>query len=53
VFLFTIHFFYDIIYYIRKESRYKMKEELIDVLDEHGIKTGQVLPRKEVHKQGL
>lgn len=30
-----------------------MKEELIDVLDEHGIKTGQVLPRKEVHKQGL
>jgi len=30
-----------------------MKEELLDVLDENGIKTGQVLPRKEVHKQGL
>ena len=30
-----------------------MKEELIDVLDENGIKTGQVLPRSEVHKQGL
>ncbi len=30
-----------------------MKEELIDVLNENGIKTGQVLPRSEVHKQGL
>lgn len=30
-----------------------MKEELIDVLDENGIKTGQILPRKEVHKKGL
>lgn len=30
-----------------------MKEELIDVLDENGIKTGEVLPRKEVHKKGL
>lgn len=30
-----------------------MKEELIDVLDENGIKTGKVLPRKEVHKKGL
>lgn len=30
-----------------------MKEELLDVLDENGIKTGQVLPRREVHKQGL
>lgn len=30
-----------------------MKEELLDVLDENGIKTGQVLPRSEVHKQGL
>lgn len=28
-------------------------DELIDVLDENGIKTGQILPRKEVHKQGL
>ena len=27
--------------------------ELIDVLDENGIKTGQVLPRDEVHKKGL
>ena len=30
-----------------------MKEELIDVLDENGIKTGEVLSRKEVHKKGL
>lgn len=30
-----------------------MKEELIDVLDERGIKTGEVLPRSEVHKKGL
>lgn len=30
-----------------------MKEELLDVLDENGIKTGQILSRKEVHKQGL
>ncbi len=30
-----------------------MKEELIDVLNENGIKTGKVLPRSEVHKQGL
>lgn len=30
-----------------------MKEELIDVLDENGIKTGEILPRKEVHKRGL
>lgn len=28
-------------------------EELIDVLDENGIKTGQVLPRSEVHRLGL
>lgn len=27
--------------------------ELIDVLDENGIKTGQILPRDEVHKKGL
>lgn len=27
--------------------------ELIDVLDENGIKTGQVLSREEVHKKGL
>lgn len=30
-----------------------MKEELIDVLDENGIKTGEILPRSEVHKRGL
>ncbi len=30
-----------------------MKEELIDVLDENGIKTGEILPRSEVHKKGL
>lgn len=27
--------------------------ELIDVLDENGIKTGEILPRDEVHKRGL
>ena len=30
-----------------------MKEELIDVLDENGIKTGETLPRSEIHKKGL
>ncbi len=30
-----------------------MTTELIDVLDENGILTGEVLPRKEVHKKGL
>ena len=30
-----------------------MKEELIDVLDENGIKTGEILTRSEVHKKGL
>ena len=30
-----------------------MKEELIDILDENGIKTGEVAPRSEVHKKGL
>ena len=29
-----------------------MKEELIDILDENGIKTGEVAPRSEVHKKG-
>ena len=29
------------------------KEELLDVLDENVIKTGEVLPRREVHKRGL
>ncbi len=28
-------------------------EELIDVLDENGIKTGEILSRKEIHKRGL
>ncbi len=28
-------------------------EELIDVLDENGIKTGEILSRSEVHKKGL
>lgn len=28
-------------------------EELIDVLDENGIKTGEILPRSEIHKKGL
>lgn len=30
-----------------------MKEELLDVLDENGIKTGKILSRDEIHKQGL
>lgn len=28
-------------------------EELIDVLDENGVKTGEILTRKEIHKRGL
>lgn len=28
-------------------------EEMLDVLDENGIKTGEILPRSEVHKRGL
>ncbi len=30
-----------------------MKQEMIDVLDENGIKTGQIIPRSEIHKKGL
>lgn len=30
-----------------------MKQELIDVLTENGIKTVEILPRSEVHKRGL
>jgi len=30
-----------------------MATELLDVLDENGVLTGQVLPRNEVHKKGL
>lgn len=30
-----------------------MSEEMLDVLDENGIKTGKILSRKEVHKNGL
>lgn len=30
-----------------------MKEEILDVLDENGIRTGQILPRSEIHKKGL
>ena len=30
-----------------------MAEEMIDVLDENGIKTGTIATRKEVHKKGL
>lgn len=29
------------------------KEEFIDVLDENGIQTGDIMPRSEIHKQGL
>lgn len=28
-------------------------EEYIDVLNENGIKTGEVMTRKEIHKKGL
>ena len=28
-------------------------EELIDVLDENGVKTGKIVTRSEVHKKGL
>lgn len=28
-------------------------EELLDVLNENGIKTGEILPRGEIHKKGL
>lgn len=30
-----------------------MKEELFDILDENGVKTGRVATRKEAHQQGL
>lgn len=30
-----------------------MSKELIDVLDENGIKTGEILSRDEIHKRGL
>lgn len=30
-----------------------MNTELIDVLDENGVLTGEVLPRNEIHKRGL
>ena len=30
-----------------------MAEEMIDVLDENGVKTGTMAPRSEVHKKGL
>ena len=28
-------------------------EEMLDVLDENGIKTGEILPRGKIHKRGL
>lgn len=30
-----------------------MSKELIDVLDENGVKTGEILSRDEIHKRGL
>ena len=30
-----------------------MSKELIDILDENGVKTGEVLERGEIHKSGL
>lgn len=30
-----------------------MSKELIDVLDENGVKTGEILSRDEIHKKGL
>ncbi len=41
-----------IIYYNEKR-RSTMKEELIDVLDENGVFTSEILPRSEIHKKGL
>ena len=38
---------------ITKERRIYMNEELIDVLDENGIFTGEVLSRREIHQRGL
>lgn len=38
---------------INKRNGEESMEEMIDVLDENGIKTGEVLTRKEVHKRGL
>jgi isopentenyldiphosphate isomerase len=36
-----------------KDGGILIMEELIDVLDENGVKTGEILPRTEVHKRGL
>ena len=36
-----------------KKKGGKMSKELIDVLDENGVKTGEVLSREEIHKKGL
>ena len=30
-----------------------MKEELIDVLDENGVKTGEIMSRSQVHAGGM
>ncbi len=30
-----------------------MKEELNDVLDENGVKTGKIMPRSQVHVEGI
>jgi len=30
-----------------------MAEEMIDVLNENGVRTGEIVSRTEVHKQGL
>jgi len=30
-----------------------MSKELIDVLDENGVKTGEILSRDGIHKKGL
>lgn len=35
-----------------KKGRFNL-EELIDVLDENGNKTGKIVTRKQVHEQGL
>jgi Isopentenyldiphosphate isomerase len=34
-------------------KRENEKKEFLDILDENGIKTGEILSRKEIHKKGL
>lgn len=38
---------------IQIQRSFYMSKELIDVLDENGVKTGEVLERDEIHRKGL